>query len=215
MSADLSHIGHMLMRHDAVPQPAALPDRIRLPLTLDHAAVTAALAVVNGSLWTAHYVPDNYAGDWAVLPLRYPAGETHPIRQAYADPTATTFDESPLLAAMPGIVALLAAIPAVIESVRLMRLTPGSLIHAHRDDDLDADLGRARLHVALATNAGVEFRVNDVPVTLAVGELWYLRLSDVHAVANHGASDRIHLVIDCRVGDELKAMLATAARISA
>lgn len=211
MPVDYPDNDPLLMRHGDAPQPVALPDRIRLPLALDPRAVAAALAVVGDRAWTAHYVPGNYSGDWAVLPLRFPAGESHPIRQAYADPTATDFDESPLLAAMPAVGALLAAIPAVIESVRLMRLTPGSLIHPHRDDDLDAGLGRARLHVALATNDAVEFRVNDVPVTLAVGELWYLRLSDVHSVANRGASDRIHLVIDCRVGADMLAMLAAAA----
>lgn len=211
MPANPPSINSRLMRQDSLPQPAALPDRIRLPLSLCHAAVAEVLAIVEAQTWTAHYVPDNYAGDWSVLPLRYPVGETHPIRQAYADPMATAFDESPLLAAMPGVVALLSAIPATIESVRLMRLTPGSIIHAHCDDDLDAGMGRARLHVALATNHRVEFLVNDEPVTLTVGKLWYLRLSDVHAVANRGQSDRIHLVIDCRVGDEMMAMLATAA----
>jgi hypothetical protein len=35
------------------------------------------------------------------------------------------------------------------------------------------------------------------------GEAWYLRLSDPHAVANRGSSDRVHLVLDLVVNDWL------------
>jgi quercetin dioxygenase-like cupin family protein len=35
------------------------------------------------------------------------------------------------------------------------------------------------------------------------GELWYLDFSQKHRVENNGATDRIHLVMDCKVNDWL------------
>src|SRR5262249_48305401 len=62
-------------------------------------------------------------------------------------------------------------------------------------------------HVVVATNPGVEFVLNGTPVPLAEGECWYLRLSDPHAVANRGTTDRIHLVIDAVVDPWLQAQI--------
>ena len=60
-----------------------LPDRIRLPLAFDPAPLAADLAGFVASDWTAHFVHDNYQGDWSALPLRAAAGETHPLRLIY------------------------------------------------------------------------------------------------------------------------------------
>jgi hypothetical protein len=38
---------------------------------------------------------------------------------------------------------------------------------------------------------------------MRAGEAWYLRLSDPHAVANRGTSDRVHLVLDLVADDWL------------
>jgi hypothetical protein len=43
---------------------------------------------------------------------------------------------------------------------------------------------------------------------MAPGECWYLRLSDPHRVANRGETDRVHLLIDCRVNDWLRMQVA-------
>ena len=47
-----------------------LPDRIRLPLAFDPARLRADLNALAGESWTAHFVRQNYACDWSVLPLR-------------------------------------------------------------------------------------------------------------------------------------------------
>jgi hypothetical protein len=43
---------------------------------------------------------------------------------------------------------------------------------------------------------------------MALGEAWYLRLSDPHAVTNDGETDRVHLVIDCATNDWLIEQIA-------
>ena len=103
-----------------------------------------------------------------------------------------------------------------LRAVRLMRLSPGSLIREHSDHDLDAALmGLVRLHVPVTSEAGVEFRLNGSPVALTPGSVWYLRLADPHSVVNDGDVDRVHLVIDAEMNDWLLQMLragASAAR---
>lgn len=192
----------------ALQQQPAWPDRVRLPLTFDAAALAADLASLGDREWTAHFVPQNYTGDWSALPLRARAGATHPIMMIYSDPTATEFEDTPLLAQLPAVTAVLAAFECPLRAVRLMRLTPGSAILEHQDGDLAAELGWARIHVPIATSREAEFLLNGTPVTMAAGEAWYLRLSDPHSAVNRGERDRVHLVIDAVVDDWLAGMLS-------
>ena len=189
----------------------SLPDRLRLPLTFDADLLRRDLDTLSGADWIAHFVTQNYEGDWSVIPLRGTAGARHPVMMIYSDPTVTAFENAPCLAVCPGFSAVIAAFQCEVHSVRLMRLTPGSVIKEHSDLDLDAAQGMARIHVPLTTNPGVVFEVNRRRVDMAPGEAWYLRLSDPHRVANNGASDRVHLVLDVVVNDWLRAVLNEAA----
>jgi mannose-6-phosphate isomerase-like protein (cupin superfamily) len=160
--------------------------------------------------WVEHFVRQNYEGDWTVLPLRAPASARHPVQMIYSDPSCDTYVDTPLLEACPAIAAALAVFECPLESVRLMRLGAGSIVKTHNDHDLDVEHGRARLHVPIETNPGVDFRLNGEQVVLGEGECWYLRLSDPHSVANRGARDRIHLVIDAIVSPWLREQLELA-----
>jgi hypothetical protein len=179
------------------------PDRLQLPLSFDPALLRRDLDALSATPWTAHFVEQNYEGDWSVIPLRCAAGETHPIRMIYSDPLATTFVDTPFLAACPYFRAVIAAFACPVRNVRLMRLTPGSVIKEHTDLDLGVEGGEARVHIPVATSADVEFLINRTRVEMRPGEAWYLRLSDPHAVANRGTSDRVHLVLDLTVDDWL------------
>jgi hypothetical protein len=185
-------------------------DRIRLPLRFDAAAMQADLRRFDANDWIRHFVTQNYAGDWDVLPLRASASATHPIQMIYSDPACDAYVDTPLLAACPAIAAALAVFECPLESVRLMRLGAGSVVKPHRDHDLDVEHGRARLHVPIVTNPDVDFRLNGERVVLGEGECWYLRLSDPHSVANAGDRDRVHLVADALVNEWLTALLADA-----
>jgi hypothetical protein len=189
----------------------ALPDRLRLPLTFDPVRLAQDLAALSSASWTAHYVQQNYDGDWSILPLRSVAGETHPVKLIYADPAATAWADTPMLAASPYLQAVLAGFECEKRTVRLMRLTPGSVIKEHTDVGLDDDSGLARVHVPIQTNDGVEFELNRRRVAMAPGEAWRLRLADPHRVANRGTTDRVHLVLDLTVNDWLRDLCARAA----
>jgi hypothetical protein len=186
-------------------------DRLRLPLAFDPAPLQRDLARLDGAAWTDHYVPDHYRGEWSLLPLRAPAGAVHPIQRIAAGPGCTAWQDTELLVASPALRAVLDSFLCPLQSARLMRLGPGSSIEPHRDHDLAAELGVARVHIPIRTNAEVDFRLNGVRIDMMAGSAWYLRLADTHSVVNAGATDRVHLVIDLVVNDWLRRMLDAAA----
>jgi len=199
----------------SLPQPRTeYPDRVRLPLAFDAARLAADLAALDDGDWVAHFVEQHYEGDWSALPLRAPAGATHPIQMIASPPDATDFIDTVFLARTPYFAEVIAAFRCPVMSVRLMRLTPGSVIREHQDHDLTAEQGVARVHVPVATNPGVEFQLNHRPVTMLPGEAWYLRLADPHSVTNRGDADRVHLVLDVEVDAWMAAQLESGAASS-
>ncbi|MBV9884364.1 MAG: aspartyl/asparaginyl beta-hydroxylase domain-containing protein [Sphingomonadaceae bacterium] len=188
-----------------------LPDRVRLPFRFDAAALAADVAGFAEADWVRHPVRQNYDGQWSVLPLRAPAGETHPIRMIYPDPCATAFVDTPLLDRAPAVRAALAHFHCRLRTVRLLRLAPGSTILRHVDSGLDPENGMLRIHIPVWTEPDVRFLLNDVPVAMTPGSAWYLRLSDPHEVMHRGKVDRVHLVVDCWSNDWLLAALHGAA----
>lgn len=212
METEAGVIGLHDGRYDA-PRPTMpmnCPDRLRLPLSFDVDLLAADLARLSATPWIEHFVKQNYQGDWSVIPLRGPAGARHPIKMIYPDPTATAFENTPLLADCPYFRDVLAGFACPLQAVRLMRLTPGSIIKEHTDLDLSFESGNVRLHIPVITNKGVEFELNRRRVILEAGSCWYLRLSDPHRVANRGDTDRVHLVIDAIVNDWVTSLFAAA-----
>lgn len=191
-------------------QSTLWPDRVRLPLNFDPVKLAHDLDRLHEEGWVEHFVRSNYSGDWDVLPLRYADDAVHPIMKIAPGTRQTGFVDGPLLERSPYLTIVLAHFTCPLRSVRLMRLAPGSRVLEHFDLDLAAELGTARLHIPIMTNPDVEFLVNGVPVRMAVGSTWYLRLSDPHSVFNGGTTSRVHLVIDCAVDDWLRAMLDDA-----
>lgn len=181
----------------------AVPDRVRLPLDFDPVPLVADIAALERSDWTDHFVKQNYEGDWSALGLRASAKATHPIQMIYSAPGETEFVDTPWLARMPAMAAVIDAFQCPVRATRLMRLAAGSVIKEHEDLALDVADGFARIHVPILTNPDVDFRLNGERVTMAPGETWYLRLSDPHSVANRGKTARVHLVIDMVVNDWL------------
>ncbi|MES2923639.1 MAG: aspartyl/asparaginyl beta-hydroxylase domain-containing protein [Verrucomicrobiota bacterium] len=153
----------------------------------------------------------NYNGTWDVLPLRGTAGATHPVMMIYSDPGCTDFANTPFLKEVPYLQSVLASFQCPLQSVRLMRLTPGSEIKEHCDHDLSAEFGQVRLHIPITTNPDVDFFLNGTHVPMRPGSCWYLRLADPHAVRNRGTTDRVHLVIDATLNGWLANQLHQAA----
>ena len=189
------------------------PDRLRLPLAFDAAALAADLAALVEDDWIRHIARQNYEGDWSVAPLRAPAGETHRLRMGFPNPGQTAFADTALLDRLPHLRAALRRFECPLRGARLMRLAPGAAILEHCDPDLDAAGGRARLHVPILTNDETIFQLNGRAVAMAPGETWYLRLLDPHAAANRGTSDRIHLVVDVEVDGWMLGLLRRAGQV--
>jgi hypothetical protein len=187
-----------------------LPDRLRLPFSFDPGLLARDLRSLSADGWIRHFVRQNYEGDWSVIPLRGAAGAKHPVMMIYSDPTCRAFEDTPMLAACPYFREVLGTFAAPLRAVRLMRLTPGSVIKEHTDLELSFEEGTVRIHVPVVTNDRVEFHLNRSRVVLEAGSAWYLRLSDPHSVHNKGATDRVHMVIDAQVNDWIGGVLESA-----
>jgi len=198
----------MVAQHLALPMQC--PDRLQLPLSFDPEHLAADLDRLSETPWIAHFVKQNYQGNWSVIPLRATAGARHPVQMIYSDPTATAFADTPMLAECAYLRTVLASFACPLQTVRLMRLTPGSIIKEHTDHDLCFEQGNVRLHIPVVTNEAVDFELNRRRVIMEAGSCWYLRLADPHRVANHGDTDRIHLVIDAKVNDWVTSLFAAA-----
>ncbi len=188
------------------------PDRLRLPLGFDPDRLANDLRSLAGVEWIDHFVKQNYEGNWSVIPLRSKAGARHPIMMIASDPTATAFEDTPLLRSCPYFREVLGRFNCPLRTARLMRLRPGSLIKEHEDLDLSFEDGTVRIHVPVATNPDVEFYLNRSRIVMEPGSAWYLRLSDPHSVINRGDADRVHLVVDAVANDWIGALFETAAR---
>ena len=188
--------------------PPRFPDRLRLPLDFEPDRLAADMVRIAAGGWIAHFVTQNYDGEWSVIPLRGPAGETHPVRMIYPDPTCTEFADTSLLADAPYLRAVLGAFACPLQAVRLMRLAPGSAIKEHSDHELSFEEGTVRIHIPVVTNDAVDFRLNGERCVMPAGSSWYLRLSDPHSVANRGATERVHMVIDATVNGWVEALFA-------
>ncbi len=189
---------------------SVMPDALKLPLHFDVSWLQADFAHILTGEFVPHFNTAYYQGDWSAVPLRSIGGRTD---QIYPDPTAkNSFADTPFLARCPYIREALTALHCPQQAVRFLRLKAGSIVKEHRDHELGFEDGEVRLHIPVVTNPEVEFVLNQTRVVMAEGECWYLNVNQPHRVANRGATDRIHLVIDCVVNDWLRdLMLATAA----
>ncbi len=190
---------------DGVFDRASVPTAVRLPFRFDAAALAAAAAALPANAWEPHFNNQQYEGDWSGVPLRIAVGAALAL---YPDPTSDRFEDSEHLGRCPSVIDALAQLKCPVQTVRFLRLGPGSRIKEHRDHRLSFADGELRLHVPVTTDPDVDFRVGGSTVTMAPGDVWYLDLSERHSVNNHGSHARVHLVIDCVVDDWLTAQLA-------
>jgi ribosomal protein S18 acetylase RimI-like enzyme len=196
----------------APPAQSLMPDVVKLPLQFDVGRLQADLARILTTEFIPHFNTAYYQGDWSAVPLRSIGGRTD---QIYPDPTAKdSFADTPLLARCDYIREVLAMLRCPQQAVRFLRLKAGSVIKEHCDHELGFEDGEVRLHIPVITNPEVEFVLNQVRVIMNEGECWYLNVNRPHRVANRGAADRVHLVVDCVVNDWLRDLLQGAADAS-
>lgn len=173
----------------------------RLALSFDLPAVQLQVQALTQP-WSAHFNTVYYEGEWNVLSLRVAGGDADRIIPDLMGDEE--YMNTPLMDACPAVKALLNNLRCPVLSVRFLNLKSGAIIKPHRDHELAFEKGEARLHFPVFTNDKVEFYIEDEQVRMLEGECWYINANLTHRVANHGATDRIHLVIDCKVNDWLK-----------
>ena len=174
---------------------------LKLPFSFDADALKSDAGRFTSDEWTAHFNVHNYEGDWSGIALRA-AGNARVA--LYPDPTADSYVDTENLARCSYVPTVLQTFDCNLESVRFLRLGPGSRIREHRDYDLSFEDGLARIHIPVATNNDVEFFLAGQRQNMHPGEAWYLNFNLNHNVENKSSQDRIHLVIDCVVNDWLR-----------
>jgi hypothetical protein len=177
---------------------------LRLPLTFDPQALRLDLERILPDQWIPHFNTGDYSGQWSGVALRGPANITHPVQALFANPGTTDWADTELQGRCPYFAEVLARFRCPLQSVRLLRLAPGSIIREHTDHSLSFEDGEVRLHVPIQTNSGVEFYLSGARLDLREGETWYLNVNLPHRVANYGPDDRVHMILDCTVDDWLR-----------
>ncbi len=173
-----------------------MPDRIRLPLNFDAAAMRAEIEAMNLRAFVYY----------DVMPLRAPAHLVDPSIAPpppavdYADGSWTDWLDTPPLKAAPYLTEVVDTFRqhTDVTLVRLLRLETEAVVKEHTDPTLGIEQEKSviRLTVPIQSNHGVEFFLNQIPVPMRPGECWYLRLSDPHRIVNASDSERINLSID-------------------
>lgn len=165
----------------------------RLPLAIDKEKLEHDLAICLSENWKEHFNTRDYSGEWSVIALRSQTGHAQDI---YAQDSQAPFVDTSLMAKCNYFRELVDAFQFEKETVRLLRLKPGSVIHEHRDIGLAYRFDCFRLHIPVRTAAEVAFIVGGENLPMQKGECWYADFDLPHSVKNDSTEERIHLVID-------------------
>ncbi|HTX55563.1 MAG TPA: aspartyl/asparaginyl beta-hydroxylase domain-containing protein [Candidatus Acidoferrales bacterium] len=181
--------------------------RVRLPIAFDARALLDDAQALPPEAWEPHFNRALYRNDWSGVALRSNGGAG-----LYPNPHAgQAFVDTRWLERCPAVRMALARFACRTTAVRFLRVGSDSEIFEHRDYDLTADGGEARLHVCVQTSDAVTFFLDGAPVVMEPGSCWYLDVSRPHRVINAGATARVHLVVDCVLDDWLREAIARGA----
>lgn len=185
-------------------------DYLRLPITFDTQKMQAELGMLERqAMWLNH--PDYTvasAGDWTALALLSATADVRDassLRYRRGDIAAPT----PLLRMCPYLSEVIASFKTDVHRARLMNLKPGTNIAEHRDygqQRYSLERGYIRVHIPIRTHERVHFQINRRDVPMREGEAWYANVCEPHAVRNDSDVHRVHLVLDMRVNDWVRAM---------
>jgi quercetin dioxygenase-like cupin family protein len=167
-----------------------------LKIPVDVKRIQKEIEILQSGYWQPHFNRHDYEGGWDVLSFRSPGGGLNTFaeslnNEAYAD--------TPLLERCPSVRSLLDSLQCEKLSARLLNLQAGSVIKEHTDKELYFEKGEARLHFPIITNPFVEFYLDNERLQMQEGDCWYINANLPHRLANKGSSNRIHLVVDCKV----------------
>ncbi|MEP7284678.1 MAG: aspartyl/asparaginyl beta-hydroxylase domain-containing protein [Chloroflexota bacterium] len=181
---------------------------VKLPFHFEPDCLKSDLDKILPDEWILHFNKHDYEGKWSGIAFRAIGSDEHniiPMRMPLM-----LFGDTPLLEHCPYIRKVLQTLECPQKSVRFLKLHAGSSIREHTDRELEYENGEVRLHVPVLTNPEIEFYLNGERLKMQEGECWYTNVNLPHHIANHSASDRVHLVIDCVVNDWLRTVFEAA-----
>ena len=112
-----------------------------------------------------------------------------------------------LLQKCPEVQKIIELIPGIKQRVRIMEVKPNTRVFWHYDngetiDDLDYKKN-ARLHIPIFTNNLVEMNICHQKIEWEEGKIYYGDFSFPHMIHNKSNQNRIHLIIDVKISDDL------------
>lgn len=172
---------------------------LKLPFLFDEQKLLTDLNKVLKSDWKAHFNTSGYTGTWNSIPLFAPNGDHNNIFASQKD--QEPIQETEFMSNCDYFKEVLDHFDCPLLSVRLLNLGVGAYIKPHKDFELGYENNCFRLHIPITTNPKVEFILADTSLAMRPGECWYTNVNYTHSVANNGATDRIHLVLDGQRND--------------
>ena len=173
---------------------------IKLPFEFNVKKLIKDLNCVDSSDWVNHPNVSAYDGSWLITSLTSTDGKTKQIVAVENQDYINT----PLLQKTKYIKDVINRFQTKVEAVRFMKLGANSIIKTHRDRGSHYNDRLARIHIPITTNKSVEFILNGQKTKMDVGKCYYIDADAPHSVVNNGDSDRVHLLIDCRINDWFK-----------
>ena len=172
----------------------ALPDRIRLDSRYDAERLRRDVHAIVSSLTQPFYIY------YSPIPLAINV----------KIPPAHDWAAEPMLRGCPYLQEIFREFKTEITSIRLMRLEAGAVLKEHTDPTLDAVHREVvRLTLPVFSDDLVRFLLNGTEVPMKPGELWYMRLSELHSVHNNSPNERINMSIDLMWNEWLEKWLAS------
>lgn len=166
---------------------------LKLPFLFDSLKLQDDLSTCLAINWKQHFNQSDYSGDWSGIAMRSSSGNeidilSHP---------GSEFKDTPLMEVCPYFRKILSLFECEKETIRLLRLAPGSNIKEHRDRGAGYQFGNFRVHIVIRTHPDVSFIVDGVEVSMKTGECWYADFDRPHSVTNNSNEERVHLIMDC------------------
>ncbi|MCW3085052.1 MAG: Aspartyl/Asparaginyl beta-hydroxylase [Bacteroidetes bacterium] len=186
---------------------AAVNDSLLLPLKTDVKKLESDLQICLEARWKEHFNDRDYSGSWTAIALRSQSGNAEDINAHNSD---EPFIDTLLMNECAYFKTILDELKFEKETIRLLRLQPGSVIKEHRDRGLSYRFGCFRLHIPIVTDAAVAFMVGGKNIPMKKGECWYADFDLLHSVNNESAQERIHLVIDGKRNEWTDKLFAAA-----
>jgi quercetin dioxygenase-like cupin family protein len=167
---------------------------IKFPLFFDSEKLKNDIRKIIDKSWTNHYNTNDYTGKWTSIALMSQNGKSDSI---FALPNGNEkLIPTEIMDSCTYFQEVLDGFLFEKTAVRLLKLDVGAEIKPHTDNCLGYEDGCFRLHIPIITNPEVEFILDGKRLLMNEGECWYIDANFTHSVANRGAEDRIHLVID-------------------